>query len=96
MAVNQTGAGTVNVAALAAGKTVCIHEANLSLSAPGTITIQDTDATPFASWDLAATGRAILSPVQARELGRCLAAGKGLDIVNSAGNMKGLVSYSQE
>jgi len=94
--VAQVGAGTVVIVAAEVGKTVCIHEAKLSLSAEGTVTIEDSDGTDFGSWDLAALGQTPpLEYVGERTVARCLAAGKGLSITNSAGNMKGFVTYSQ-
>lgn len=93
--VAQGAAGTTVIVAEEVEKTVCIHEVNLSLSAAGTLVLKDSDGTAFGTWDLAATGRVILSFVPQRTGARSLAVGKGLSITSTGGAAKGFITYSK-
>jgi len=94
--VAQAGAGTLVIVAADAGKTVNIHEVNLSLDVAGTIVLKDSDGTVFATWNLAATGQKILPLIIPRTAGRQLAADKGLTLTTTGGSGKGFITYSAE
>jgi len=93
--VAQGAPATTVIVAAEAGKTVCIHEVNLSLSAADVFIIKDSDGTVFGTWDVAATGRVALPFVPQRTAARYLAAGKGLSITTVAGLAKGFITYSK-
>jgi hypothetical protein len=101
--IRVTGAATTEVVAAVAGKQIRVLAVEFTISAAGTATLHEgTDGvtTRFLDGDFAANGGLIL-PLSVGPNGNPVphyicTGNTALNITNSAGNLKGTVTYVQE